>query len=161
MEFSIIHANLEDEALVGGIVDVLDSYAREPAGGSAPLADDVRERLIADLRHVDNAVVLAAVDAVGKVVGIVICFRAYSSFKAAPLINIHDIAVLPDHRGMGIGTALLAALEEKARAEGCCKLTLEVLDDNFGARRLYEAVGVADRGPREAETKKQLMQKPL
>lgn len=161
MDFSIIDANLEDEALVGGIVDVLDSYAREPAGGSAPLGDDIRERLIADLRHVENAVVLAAVDAGGKVVGIAICFRGYSSFKAAPLINIHDLAVLPGCRSMGIGRALLAALEERARAEGCCKLTLEVLDDNFGARRLYEAVGFGDGGPGEAETNTLFMQKPL
>lgn len=161
MNFTIIEANLADETLVTGVVDVLDSYAREPVGGSEPIANDVRQRLISDLRHVDNAVVLAAVEGDEKVVGIAICFRGYSTFKAAPLINIHDLAVLPSHRGKGIGRALLATLEERARTEGCCKLTLEVLDDNHGARRLYEDVGFGDGGPGEADTNTLFMQKPL
>ena len=161
MNFTIIEANLTEDAVVGGIVDVLDSYAREPAGGSEPIADDVRQRLISDLRHVDNALVLAAVEGNGKIVGIAVCFRGYSTFKAAPLINIHDLAVLPSHRSKGIGRALLTVLEERARAEGCCKLTLEVLDDNHGARRLYEDIGFGDGGPGAAETNTLFMQKPL
>jgi ribosomal protein S18 acetylase RimI-like enzyme len=161
MNFNIIDADLADQALVGDIIDVLDSYAREPVGGSQPIGDDVRQRLITDLQHVDSALVLAAVDSDDRVVGIAVCFRGYSTFKAAPLINIHDLAVLPSHRGKGIGRALLCALEERARAEGCCKLTLEVLDDNLGARRLYEDIGFADGGPGDAETNTLFMQKPL
>ena len=161
MEYTVIDANLEDDAQVAGIVDVLDSYAREPAGGSEPLPAGIRERLASDLPDVDNAVVLAAVDSNSAVVGIAICFRGYSTFKAAPLINIHDLAVLPEHRGRGIGRALIAALEQRARAGGCCKLTLEVLDDNHGARRLYESLGFGDGGPGEADTTTLFMQKPL
>jgi ribosomal protein S18 acetylase RimI-like enzyme len=43
-----------------------------------------------------------------------------------------------------VGRALLAAAEAGARAEGCCKLTLEVQDDNLPARGLYERVGFRD-----------------
>lgn len=161
MNMRIIEADLSDEAQLAAIIDVLDSYAREPAGGSEPLPEEVRQRLLTDLGHVDNAVVYAAVDADARVVGIAVCFRSYSSFKARPLINIHDLAVLPDHRGRGIGHALLAAVEERARAEGCCKITLEVLDDNYGARRLYESIGFGDGGPGERETTTLFMQKPL
>jgi len=57
---------------------------------------------------------------------------------------VHDLAVLPTARGQGIGRALLAAVEERARERGCGKLTLEVLDDNHRARTLYASFGFAD-----------------
>ncbi|MGI9342583.1 MAG: GNAT family N-acetyltransferase [Gammaproteobacteria bacterium] len=157
----IIDADLENEEQLHGILDVLDAYAREPAGGEEPIPASVRERLIRDLRKVDIAVVLAALDDTDEIVGIAVCFRGYSTFKARPLLNIHDLAVLPSQRGRGVGRALLAAAEDKARADGCCKLTLEVLDDNVGARRLYERYGFGDGGPGQRETTTLFMQKPL
>jgi ribosomal protein S18 acetylase RimI-like enzyme len=39
---------------------------------------------------------------------------------------------------------LLAAAEEHARRSGCCKLTLEVQDDNKRARSLYQSFGFED-----------------
>lgn len=161
MSIDVVEVNLEDEKQVGAVIDVLDTYAREPVGGSEPIAAAVRERLLKDLRHVDNAIILAALDDAGRFVGVAVCFRGYSTFKAGPLLNIHDIAVLPDRRGRGIGHALLDAVEERARADGCCKITLEVLDDNLGARRLYENVGYGDGGPGAGDTTTLFMQKPL
>jgi ribosomal protein S18 acetylase RimI-like enzyme len=38
---------------------------------------------------------------------------------------------------------LMAAVETEARRRGCCKLTLEVLEHNQHARKLYDAVGFA------------------
>jgi ribosomal protein S18 acetylase RimI-like enzyme len=43
-----------------------------------------------------------------------------------------------------VGRALLAAAEAHARATGCCKLTLEVQDDNTPARGLYASCGFRD-----------------
>ena len=43
-----------------------------------------------------------------------------------------------------MGRALLGAAEEHARRRGCCKLTLEVQDDNTPARALYQRFGFAD-----------------
>jgi ribosomal protein S18 acetylase RimI-like enzyme len=157
----VIDIDPADEALVGAVIDVLDTYAREPVGGAEPIAADVRARLLRDLRHVDQALILAAVDATGAVVGTAVCFRGYSTFKARPLINIHDLAVLPEYRGRGIGRELLAAVERRARADDCCKITLEVLDDNVGARRLYERIGFRDGGPGAGDTTTLFMQKPL
>ena len=77
-------------------------------------------------------------------VGVCVGFVGYSTFQALPLLNIHDLAVLPGQRGRGIGRALLATAEAQARTEGCCKLTLEVQDDNIPARRLYESFGFRD-----------------
>jgi ribosomal protein S18 acetylase RimI-like enzyme len=43
-----------------------------------------------------------------------------------------------------VGRALLAAAEAHAVAIGCCKLTLEVLEDNAPARGLYARFGFRD-----------------
>ncbi len=77
----------------------------------------------------------------GEPAGLATCFRGFSTFAARPLINVHDFYVVPALRGRGIGRALLAAVERKARETGCCKLTLEVLENNTPARRLYETCG--------------------
>lgn len=65
----------------------------------------------------------------------------FSTFAAKPLINIHDLVVLPLVRGQGIGKSLLAAVESKAKALGCCKLTLEVQENNAVAQKAYRAFG--------------------
>lgn len=124
------------------LVMLLDAYARDPMGGGEPLADDVKSRLCSDLAARPGvASFVAWLD--GQPVGLVNCMEGYSTFKARPLMNIHDIAVLPGHRGQGIGQALLAAAEAHARARGCCKLTLEVLTGNQPALHSYVRFGFA------------------
>ena len=143
MNLQVSEADFDDERDAKGIIAVLDSYASAPVGGGKPLAPDVRERLIPMLReHPTSLVLLALAD--DEPVGIAVCFFALSTFRAAPLLNIHDLAVLPQYRGKGVGQALLAAVEEHARRKGCCKLTLEVLDDNTRAQSLYRRFGFDD-----------------
>jgi ribosomal protein S18 acetylase RimI-like enzyme len=122
------------------LLAVLDSYASDPVGGGVPLSAEVRERLPSMLRDLPTALVLLAFDD-DRAVGMTVCFFGLSTFRARPLLNVHDLAVLPHYRGQGIGRALLAAAEEHARAKGCCKLTLEVQDDNTRARALYRRFG--------------------
>ncbi len=138
----IREANLNDPYDARAVIEVLDSYASDPRGGSQPLAADVRQRLIAMLRQ-HSALVLLAVDS-DVAVGLAIGLWGMSSFRARALLNIHDLAVIPGHRGRGVGRALLAAAEARARARDCCKLTLEVQDDNAPARLLYERFGFRD-----------------
>ncbi len=57
--------------------------------------------------------------------------------------NIDDLAVLPAYRRQGVGRQLLAEIERKARKMDCCKLTLQVQENNHPARLVYEAVGFA------------------
>jgi len=59
------------------------------------------------------------------------------------LINIHDLAVIPEARGQGVGQQMLAFVEREANARGACKITLEVLTGNDTARRSYERFGFA------------------
>ncbi|HET7182769.1 MAG TPA: GNAT family N-acetyltransferase [Candidatus Limnocylindrales bacterium] len=51
------------------------------------------------------------------------------------------IAVAPDWRGRGVGTALLRAGEAWAREQGAERMSLWVDGFNTGARRLYERMG--------------------
>ncbi|HKY36621.1 MAG TPA: GNAT family N-acetyltransferase [Polyangiaceae bacterium] len=143
MSFEIREADWNDANHCRGLLDVLDSYAAAPIGGAVSLSADVRERLIPALRKQASALVLLALRA-GQPVGAATCFYGFSTFYARPLLNVHDLAVRPEFQGRGIGRALLAAAEERARARGCCKLTLEVREDNHRARKLYFERGFRD-----------------
>lgn len=139
----IVEADLHDPVHRAGIVDVLDSYARDPVGGGAPLSDEVRDALVPALAtHPTTRAFLAFAE--DRAVGVAICFLGFSTFAARPLLNVHDLAVTPEWRGHGIGRALLTEVEVHARREGCCKLTLEVQETNVRARRLYESFGFED-----------------
>lgn len=122
------------------LVALLDEYARDAAGGGTPLAGDAKARLPALLASRPHYAGLLAWDGEAPV-GLVNAFEGVSTFKARPLLNIHDIAVAASHRGRGVGRALLAATEALARERGCCKLTLEALEGNVGAIGLYRSVG--------------------
>jgi ribosomal protein S18 acetylase RimI-like enzyme len=143
MNLRIRPADLADAADAHSIGVMLNAYAIEPVGGGKPLPPDVRERLVPALMDIPSvAVFLAFAD--DAPIGIAVCFVGFSTFRARPLLNIHDLAVLPEYRGRGAGRALLQAAEDHARREGCCRLTLEVLESNAGARALYRRFGFDD-----------------
>ena len=56
-------------------------------------------------------------------------------------LYLDGIAVAEPHRGRGIGTALIAAFEERARDNGFQTVSLEVIAANPRARDLYERLG--------------------
>ena len=56
-------------------------------------------------------------------------------------LAIESIVVHPAMRGRGIGTRLLEAVFDFARARGFGSVRLEVVDTNPDARRLYERMG--------------------
>lgn len=134
---NIAEIDLADDAGARDLLVLLESYAR---GGGQPLSAEVRENLLARLREVESRVILLArVD--GRPAGIAIAFFGFSTFRAAPLLNLHDLAVHPDFRGQGVGRELLRAIEAVARRHGCCRVSLEVRSDNLTAKSLYRSEG--------------------
>lgn len=124
------------------LVSLLDAYARDPMGGAEPLPASTQAHLVAGLNSTPGAFSLIAyVDNVPA--GLTNCFTGFSTFKCKPLVNIHDLAVLPAFRAQGVGQALLAGVEKIAREKNCCKVTLEVLQGNIAARKAYEKFGFA------------------
>lgn len=55
--------------------------------------------------------------------------------------------VAPEARGRGVGEALLARLEDEARARGLPAMMLETGNLLHAAHRLYERAGFTRRGP--------------
>ena len=132
--------DFSDPTDAASYLQMLDIYARDPMGAGAPLTETVSQRLTKDLAANPVAHGLLAEHA-GLAVGFATCFVGYSTFRAQPLLNIHDIAVIPKARGRGIGTALLEEITALGRRLGCCKITLEVREDNLTARQRYTADG--------------------
>ena len=56
---------------------------------------------------------------------------------------IYSMAVHPDHRMQGIGTALLAFAEKKLSSLGCVKINLQIMEGNEDVRRFYQTNGYA------------------
>ncbi len=63
--------------------------------------------------------------------------------------HVTTIAVDPAVQGQRIGTRLMLALAEQARAWGCDNLTLEVRPSNAAAIALYRRFGLAPAGVRK------------
>ncbi len=136
---TIIRADYNKPQHGDDILTLLDAYARDPMGGGQPLSAYTHEHLISQLAQY-NGISLIAYDR-EKAVGLLNAFTGFSTFACKPLINIHDLTVLPDYRGRGISLQLLDEIENIARENDCCKLTLEVLSENKIAASAYKKFG--------------------
>ncbi len=56
------------------------------------------------------------------------------------------ICVLREARGRGVGSRLVEAICDEARARGYAEVRLDVIDTNWRARALYERLGFSDAG---------------
>jgi GNAT superfamily N-acetyltransferase len=139
---TIVEADLARPDHQRDVVAMTTAYAMDVRGNDGPLPPEVISRLIPGLRqHPTTTIFLAYIE--GRAVGIATCFLGFSTFTARSLLNIHDFAVLPEHRGTGVGRALLQAAELHAREMGCARLTLEVQDGNVRAKQVYKVAGFA------------------
>ena len=77
----------------------------------------------------------------GTIRGYILLFR----HTRAKLCRIYSLAVEPSHRGKGIAEGLIGAAEKASGKVGC---KLEIREDNFKARTLYERLGYKPAGQR-------------
>jgi GNAT superfamily N-acetyltransferase len=137
---NIVEADLSLDEHQKATLELLNAYSMDPMGDGSPLSETARQNLIPGLRAHPTTMIFLAYHG-GEPAGLAICFLGFSTFAARPLLNIHDYCVLPSHRGTGLGRLLLAAVEARVRALGCCRLTLEVQENNHRAKRVYAAAG--------------------
>ncbi len=139
----VIRADYNDPKHAADIVTMLRSYAMDPMGGGEGLSEQVKRDLVPGLAATPAASSLLAY--IGdEVVGLANLMQTFSSFGGKPLLNIHDIAVSPKHRGMGIGKQLFGEIHKIGEEIGACKVTLEVLEGNKPAKALYASLGYGD-----------------
>jgi GNAT superfamily N-acetyltransferase len=74
-------------------------------------------------------------------VGYALFFTTFSTFLGKPGIWLEDLFVMPEHRGRGVGKALLRALAKLAVERGCGRLEWSVLDWNQPAIDFYHRAG--------------------
>ena len=99
--------------------------------------DKLRPHLFGE-RPVAEALV---VERGGTLVAFALFFTNFSTFLARPGLYLEDLFVLPQHRGAGIGEALLRRLARLAAERGCGRFEWSVLDWNESAIRFYERMG--------------------
>lgn len=138
-ELNIIEADFSNKAHAEAVLFVTNEYAKGPMGRGYALSEDVKEKLIDEIKKFPVWFSFLAIYN-DQPAGIANCVYSFSTFNAAKVINVHDLAVLQKFRSKGIGEALLTAVEGKAKETNCCKVTLEVREDNR-ARNLYERIG--------------------
>jgi GNAT superfamily N-acetyltransferase len=73
----------------------------------------------------------------GTVAGMALWFPTFSTFLGRPGIWLEDLFVRPEHRGRGLGLALLQSL--RAMTDG--RVEWAVLDWNEPSIRFYESLG--------------------
>ncbi|WP_395352240.1 GNAT family N-acetyltransferase [Variovorax sp. UC122_21] len=160
MTIEVVLVDYRDPAQAAALVELLDGYARDPAGGGTPLSAQVRANLPAALAARPQAFSVLAYDD-GQAVGLINCVEGFSTFACRPLVNVHDVVVASSHRGQRLAQRMLERVEQEARARGACKLTLEVLSGNVSARKAYEREGFADYQLDPAFGSAMFMQKKL
>lgn len=146
MAINILEADYFNKRQASDVQYLTNAYAKSEMGGGHSLSQAELDKMIAGLRDMPTAFTLLAYSGETPV-GIANCFIGFSTFEGQKLINIHDLAVIKEMRGQGVGEKLLEAVQQKARKMNCCKLTLEVRTDNR-AIHLYERFGFETDEPR-------------
>lgn len=81
----------------------------------------------------------------GEPAGFAVWFYSYSTFRGRHGVYLEDLFVRPEHRGRGLGRALLAHLASRCREERLPRLEWSVLDWNEPSIRFYRALGAEPR----------------
>jgi GNAT superfamily N-acetyltransferase len=86
----------------------------------------------------DADLLVACVD--GRVVGYALGFRLLTLYANGPLLELQELMVNPQHRGTGLGRALVEAMVQRARETGCAEVTVPTRR----AAGFYTALGFAE-----------------
>jgi len=146
MDFTFQKIDLKKDEHCDQLIRLLDAYMQDEMGNSAPMPADLAPKILNGLKSYSGYLGFFAL-ADGEFVALANCNNNYSTFKAKPLINIHDFVVHPDFRGKGVGRFLLDSIAEFGKENGYCRINLEVRNDNVKAQKLYEKAGYADCQP--------------
>lgn len=159
-EIIIYRAVYSSENHRAAIRKLMAAYALDPMGGESAMSNSAISRLPDVLAtHPTAGTLLAFVGC--EPAGLANFFLGLSTFRAEPLLNVHDLFIMKEFRGLGIGRELLRQVEREANSKECCKITLEVRQDNFAAIGLYEELGFTSFIMSDRPTPEIILQKLL
>ena len=96
------------------------------------------ELMVAEVSHPNNHYIVAQAEGAPDIAG-------YAGVRCDPVAgghgDIQTIAVIPEHRGNGLGRMMLVALLDHAQQRGVRSVFLEVRADNDAAIALYDSEG--------------------
>jgi GNAT superfamily N-acetyltransferase len=136
MTLQIRFAERADVPLILRLIKALSVYEK------------LEDRVIATEEKIEHALfgprpyaetLIAELD--GEAVGFALFFHNFSTFLAQPGIYLEDLFVEPEHRGAGVGRALLERLASIALERDCGRLEWAVLDWNKDAIGFYRRLG--------------------
>jgi GNAT superfamily N-acetyltransferase len=133
---AIRNATAGDAALILDFIRRLAEYEREPKGVVATEADLLRDGFGPNPKY---RCVIAEWDS--KPAGFAFFFYNYSTWRGRPGLYLEDLFVSPEHRGKGIGKALMQHIAQIALRENCYGIRWMVLEWNEPALKFYEALG--------------------
>jgi GNAT superfamily N-acetyltransferase len=126
----------EDVPAVVGLVHDLAEYERAPQ--SCMLTED---QLDSALFGPSSALFGHVATVEDDVVGCAIWFLNFSTWRGTHGIYLEDLYVQPEHRGRGLGRALLEALAQECVGRGYGRLEWAVLDWNEPSIAFYRSLG--------------------
>ncbi len=85
-----------------------------------------------------------------EVLGLATAHRLSLLNRPRDVMHLTALVVDRNARGQGVGRGLVAAVEERARAAGCERLSVATHVDRDGAHAFYERLGFALTGRRYA-----------
>ena len=81
----------------------------------------------------------------GQTVGFAVYFFNYSTFLGRPGLYLEDVFVMPEHRGQGVGKAILRRLAQIAAEKDCGRMEWSCLKWNRSAIDFYLSLGAKDK----------------
>jgi ribosomal protein S18 acetylase RimI-like enzyme len=143
----IIQCNLTTHSHQLAFIDLLNHYISDEMGGGETLSRSKAEELFEQLNNQPNFRAFFVLYE-GEVAGMITTFKNISTFQVRPLINIHDVIVKNSCRNKGLGHKLVGYVLDLARQENCCRVNLEVREDNHRAMEVYRDFDFGPTNPR-------------
>lgn len=138
-EYSVRAAEMGDAEDILGLANELATAV----GDALPEFAAVRDRL-ADLIEEPRAGVLVAEDGDGQVVGVVSYWIKPDLAHGDTVIEIPMLAVAEGVRRGGVGSALLARVQDEGAREGANLIELVATTQNVVAREFYRSLGFVE-----------------
>jgi GNAT superfamily N-acetyltransferase len=141
-----------DVPAIDALVRELAAYEREPDAVEARPEDFAAALFGPDPRVHAHVAEVDAGDGAGGgiggtcrgepgVVGVALWYVTFSTWRGRHGIWLEDLFVRPEHRGLGLGRALLGELAAEADRRGYARFEWWVLDWNTPAQGFYRALG--------------------